>query len=114
MTGRQTLVYNAKKKLTSLYVKYAIKTDHGMNTECLEHEIDRIEGLVNVIERYVEDTCDYKLVDGKLRFNGENVILSEKNNYFCGQEPSVEDVYFNCLSHEEICKIAKELNLLIK
>ena len=114
MTGRQTLIYKAKRKLIALYVNYSIKNDHGMKTDCVEYQIKRIEALVRLVENYTEDTCEYKLVNDVLCFSGKKIILSENNHYFCNQEPSVEDVYLNCLSHEEICKVAKELNLLIK
>lgn len=110
------LIYSAKVKMIELSVKLAKWDSHGMDTDCISCKLFRLKSLILSLERYVE-CCKKDFTKGKfLNLKGKKILLSENNNYFCTSEEqkiNVCDLYLNCITEQEACKIAEEIKTII-
>jgi hypothetical protein len=109
--SKSGLIYQAKDKMIELSVKIAKFDSHGMDTDCLVCDLLRMKSYSLTLERYNEVCKKDKVKNGYLYLDGKKILLSENNNYFCNTEEkiNVNDLYLNCLTEEEVCKVAKDL-----
>lgn len=117
--SKANLIYQAKAKGIELSRKFILMEDHGMNTDCVAANIRSIKMFVLTLERYNDTSDPITYSNDILYLNGKKIILSEKNNYFCNNEDqeeqtiNVKDIYTNCITEEEVCRAARELQCII-
>lgn len=114
--SRESLIYQAKKKLTALAEEFIVKDTYGYSTDCIKSKIMYLKTLITTVERYVHGYTTNSISGNILQLQGQKIILSQKNNYICNSEDKtidVTDTYLNCITEEELCKTVNKIKAII-